>query len=133
MDIEERQAKHIEYFVEQLSALKGSALATVVTDATSHPSLFTFSEILSVFNVLELEGAENSIYLDLLRLFAHGTWTEYKRSFENYLCKFQWRHPYFGIEPVCVDQGFETLPFVTLLLISFFYLFLGNRMVCVHF
>ncbi|XP_019186039.1 PREDICTED: COP9 signalosome complex subunit 7-like isoform X2 [Ipomoea nil] len=79
MDIEERQAEHIEYFVKQASALKGSALSTtVVVEATSHPSLFAFSEILSVPNVLELEGTENSIYLDLLRMFAHGTWTEYK-------------------------------------------------------
>nr|GMC80432.1 COP9 signalosome complex subunit 7 isoform X1 [Ipomoea batatas] len=78
MDIEERQAEHIDYFVKQASALNGSALATVVVEATSHPSLFAFSEIISVPNVLQLEGTENSIYLDLLRMFAHGTWTEYK-------------------------------------------------------
>ncbi|CAH9108420.1 unnamed protein product [Cuscuta epithymum] len=78
MDIEERQAEHIECFVKQASALKGSALATVVVEATSHPSLFAFSELLAVTNILELEGTENSIYLELLRTFAHGTWTEYK-------------------------------------------------------
>lgn len=27
---------------------------------------------------MQLEGTENSIYLDLLRLFAHGTWSDYK-------------------------------------------------------
>lgn len=27
---------------------------------------------------VQLEGTENSAYLDLLRLFAHGTWSDYK-------------------------------------------------------
>ncbi|KAL3833064.1 hypothetical protein ACJIZ3_007800 [Penstemon smallii] len=78
MDIEQKQAEHIDYFVKQASNLKGSALQIVVVEATSHPSLFAFSEILSVPNVLELEGSEHSIFLDLLRMFAHGTWSEYK-------------------------------------------------------
>uniref|UniRef100_M1CGJ9 COP9 signalosome complex subunit 7 n=1 Tax=Solanum tuberosum TaxID=4113 RepID=M1CGJ9_SOLTU len=121
MDIEQKQAEHIEFFVKQASALKGSALTSVIVEATSHPSLFAFSEILSVPSVLEvftvnivlwlcyaidwaiagigchsripfifvvncffvgtcmqLEGTENSVYLDLLRLFAHGTWSDYK-------------------------------------------------------
>lgn len=54
MDIEQRQAEHIEYFVKQASAVKGSALTTVIVDATSHPSLFAFSEILAVPNILEV-------------------------------------------------------------------------------
>ncbi|KAA8515850.1 hypothetical protein F0562_019029 [Nyssa sinensis] len=80
MDIEQKQAEHIEYFVKQTSTLSGSSLANVVIEATSHPSLFAFSEILSVPNVLELQGTENSVYLDLLRLFAHGTWSDYKSN-----------------------------------------------------
>lgn len=27
---------------------------------------------------MQLQGTENSVYLDLLRLFAHGTWSDYK-------------------------------------------------------
>lgn len=54
MDIEERQAEHIDYFVKKASTLKGSALANVVVEATSHPSLFAFSEILSVPSVVEV-------------------------------------------------------------------------------
>ncbi|XP_019188738.1 PREDICTED: COP9 signalosome complex subunit 7-like isoform X3 [Ipomoea nil] len=83
MDIEQRQAEHIEYFVKQASAVRGSALTTVIVDATSHPSLFAFSEILAVPNILELEGTENSMYLYLLRLFAQGTWTQYKNFTGN--------------------------------------------------
>lgn len=80
MDIEQKQAELIDQFVKQASALGGSALASVVADATSHPSLFAFSEILAVPSVLELEGKENSVYLDVLRLFAHGTWSDFKRN-----------------------------------------------------
>ncbi|KAL0425749.1 UNVERIFIED_CONTAM: COP9 signalosome complex subunit [Sesamum radiatum] len=80
MDIEQKQAEHIDYFVKQASNLKGSALSTVIVEATSHPSLFAFSEIIAVSNVLELEGTENSASLDLLRMFAYGTWSEYKSA-----------------------------------------------------
>ncbi|XP_057808334.1 COP9 signalosome complex subunit 7-like isoform X3 [Salvia miltiorrhiza] len=78
MDIEQQQAEHIDYFLKKASTLKDSALSNVVVEATSHPSLFAFSEILAVPNVIELEGTENSAFLDVLRMFAYGTWSEYK-------------------------------------------------------
>ncbi|CAA0813558.1 COP9 signalosome complex subunit 7 [Striga hermonthica] len=78
MDIEEKQAEHVEFFVKQASGVNGAALSNVVVEATKHPSLFAFSELLAVPSVLELEGTENSVFLDLLRMFAHGTWSEYK-------------------------------------------------------
>ncbi|CBI16662.3 hypothetical protein PVL29_019779 [Vitis rotundifolia] len=83
MDIEQRQAELIDAFVKQASTHNGSALATVILDATSHPSLFAFSEILAVPNVVELGGTENSVYLDMLRLFAHGTWSDYKSNVDR--------------------------------------------------
>ncbi|XP_047321590.1 COP9 signalosome complex subunit 7-like isoform X2 [Impatiens glandulifera] len=78
MDLEQNQAEYIACFVKQASLLEGSSLVDVVVESTSHPSLFAFSEILSVPNVIQLQGTENSVYLDLLRLFAHGTWSDYK-------------------------------------------------------
>lgn len=54
MDFEEKQAEHIDYFVKKASSFEGPALANVVVEATSHPSLFAFSEILAVPNVLEV-------------------------------------------------------------------------------
>ncbi|KAJ4712681.1 COP9 signalosome complex subunit 7 [Melia azedarach] len=80
MEIEQKQAQIIDYFVKQASNLNGSTLVSLVVEATSHPSLFAFSEILSVPNLLQLQGTENSAYIDLLRLFAHGTWTDYKSN-----------------------------------------------------
>ncbi|KAL8236163.1 hypothetical protein R6Q59_017244 [Mikania micrantha] len=80
MDIEQKQEEIIEHFVNQASNCNASSLARVIGEAISHPSLFAFSEILSVPNVIELQGTEHSTYLDLLRMFAHGTWSEYKRN-----------------------------------------------------
>ncbi|CAI0548401.1 unnamed protein product [Linum tenue] len=78
MDIEQKQAEMIDHFVKQASSLKGSAIAPLVLEATSNPSLFAFSEILAVPSVAELERTESATLLDTLRLFAHGTWSDYK-------------------------------------------------------
>ncbi|PIA30863.1 hypothetical protein AQUCO_05300004v1 [Aquilegia coerulea] len=80
MDIEQKQAELIEYFVKQAEIHKGLSLGNLIVEATSHSSLFGFSEILSVPNVVQLQGTEHSVYLDLLRLFAHGTWSDYKSN-----------------------------------------------------
>ncbi|GFS35574.1 proteasome component (PCI) domain protein [Actinidia rufa] len=54
MDIDEKQAEHIDYFVKQASTHNDASLSNVVVEATSHPSLFAFSEILAVPNVIEV-------------------------------------------------------------------------------
>lgn len=54
MDIEQKQAEVIDHFVEQASMLKGHALVPLIVEATSNPSLFAFSEILSVPNIQEV-------------------------------------------------------------------------------
>lgn len=54
MDIEQKQAEVIDYFVKQASNRKGASLSEIITEATSHSSLFGFSEILSVPNVAEV-------------------------------------------------------------------------------
>ncbi|CAN6703998.1 unnamed protein product [Malus baccata var. baccata] len=78
MEIEQKQEEVIDHYVRQASSLDGTALGPLVVEVTSHPALFAFSEIIAVPNVLQLEGTENSVYLDVLRLFAHGTWSDYK-------------------------------------------------------
>ncbi|KAM2279982.1 hypothetical protein ACFX1S_040751 [Malus domestica] len=80
MEIEQKQEEVIDHYVKQASSLDGSALGPLVAEVTSHPALFAFSEIIAVPNVLQLEGTGNSVYLDVLRLFAHGTWSDYKRE-----------------------------------------------------
>ncbi|KAJ0961867.1 hypothetical protein J5N97_029695 [Dioscorea zingiberensis] len=80
MDIEHRQAEIIDHFVKQAEVMDGASLAALVLEATSHPSLFAFSEILASPNVRKLEGSRYSLTLDLLRLFAYGTWNDYRSN-----------------------------------------------------
>jgi COP9 signalosome complex subunit 7 len=52
MDIEQRQSELIDHFVKQATAASNPpALSSVIVDATSHPLLFAFSEILALPNV----------------------------------------------------------------------------------
>ncbi|XP_042399161.1 COP9 signalosome complex subunit 7-like isoform X1 [Zingiber officinale] len=82
MDIERKQSEVIDKFVKQAASVDASAsnLAALVLEATAHPSLFAFSEILSVPNLAKLKGTQYSSSLDVLRLFAYGTWSDYKRN-----------------------------------------------------
>ncbi|KAH9300288.1 hypothetical protein KI387_011871, partial [Taxus chinensis] len=80
MEIEQRQAEFVQQFVKEAENVTGVEAAKLILNATSHPSLFAFSEILSVPNITELHGSEFSKFLDLLRLFAHGTWNDYKSN-----------------------------------------------------
>ncbi|KAG2320418.1 hypothetical protein Bca52824_013631 [Brassica carinata] len=68
MDIEQKQAEIIGQLVDRASR------------STSHPCLFAFSEILALLNVAQLEGITHSVCPDVLCLFAHGTWGDYKCS-----------------------------------------------------
>ncbi|PKU71141.1 COP9 signalosome complex subunit 7 [Dendrobium catenatum] len=51
MDIEQQQSEVLQQFVKQAGNLEGASLAALLIEATSHPSLFAFSEILSVPNL----------------------------------------------------------------------------------
>lgn len=54
MDIEQKQAEVIDHFVKQASVHKGPALVALIVEAISNPSLFAFSEILSVPTIQEV-------------------------------------------------------------------------------
>lgn len=43
---------------------------------------------------MQLEGTENSTYFELLRLFAHGTWTDYKGKKPFYIFSFSLQHQF---------------------------------------
>uniref|UniRef100_A0A7N0TDI4 PCI domain-containing protein n=1 Tax=Kalanchoe fedtschenkoi TaxID=63787 RepID=A0A7N0TDI4_KALFE len=85
MEIERKQADLIDHYVKQASSLNGSSLSVLILEATSNPSLFAFSEILAVPTVAQLEGTGQSAYLNLLRLFAYGTWSDYKSNAGSFL------------------------------------------------
>ena len=56
MEIEENQAHLIDHFVKQVSsdAHTPSSLTNLIVQATSHSSLFAFSEILALPNLLQV-------------------------------------------------------------------------------
>lgn len=84
MDIEQKQAELIDQFVKQASALKGSALGSLVAEATSNPSLFAFSEILAVPTVLEVRITLLCLIVYcLLLIFGHYSIAD-KTSFEDF-------------------------------------------------
>uniref|UniRef100_A0A0E0DE06 PCI domain-containing protein n=1 Tax=Oryza meridionalis TaxID=40149 RepID=A0A0E0DE06_9ORYZ len=85
MDAERRQAELIEQFSAQAAALSSSApqLAALVLEATSHPALFAFSELLSLPALSKLTGTQYASSLDVLRLFAYGTLKDYKSNSGN--------------------------------------------------
>ncbi|KAM0833759.1 hypothetical protein ACQ4PT_064072 [Festuca glaucescens] len=100
MDAERRQAELIGQFSAQAAALSSAPqLAALVLEATSHPALFAFSELLTLpalskvtaaLPVLSappspprkfgLAGTQYASSLDLLRLFAYGTLKDYKSN-----------------------------------------------------
>lgn len=55
-DIEQKQAEIIDQFVLRASTCKGDVLCPIIIEATSHPSLFAFSEILALPNVAEVRS-----------------------------------------------------------------------------
>ncbi|OMP10748.1 putative cop9 complex subunit 7a [Corchorus olitorius] len=83
MDIEQKQAELIDHFTKASVGSEGIGSCPRNCRATLHPSLFAFSEILAMPAVAELEGTENAMYLEVLLLFAHGTWNDYKIAETN--------------------------------------------------
>ncbi|XP_074575012.1 COP9 signalosome complex subunit 7-like isoform X2 [Curcuma longa] len=81
MDIERKQSAIIDRFVRQAAGLRSAqSVANLVLEATSHPSLFAFAEILAIPNLSKLLESQYSSYLDVLLLFACGTWKNYQRN-----------------------------------------------------
>jgi COP9 signalosome complex subunit 7 len=82
LEVEQKQADLVQQFVLLAGNARGRAAVELITHATSHPQLFAFSELLASQHIAELKGTEHSASLELLRLFAHGTWSDYKNNEE---------------------------------------------------
>lgn len=54
MELEQKQAEIIDELVRRASTCNGEALLPIIIEATSHPSLFAFSEILALPNVAQV-------------------------------------------------------------------------------
>jgi len=52
----------------------------VIEQVLQAPGVFVFGELLDMPNVKSLEGTENKAHLELLRIFAYGTYPTYKEK-----------------------------------------------------
>eukprot|EP00959_Pyramimonas_sp_CCMP1952_P311910 6527933-Pyramimonas_sp.AAC.1 len=68
----------LEQFCILAKSAKGRAAVQIIAEATSASNLFAFGELLDQPNLKELKGTEYAASYELLRMFAHGTWSDYK-------------------------------------------------------
>jgi len=70
----------LENFRVLAAGAKGEGLTFVIINAIKHPQVFVFGEILTTTNVKELAAhATLKSYAELLRIYAYGTYPEYKK------------------------------------------------------
>ena len=65
-------------FLLLAKSAKGAAAASLISQVLEHPSVFVFGELLDVSGVKDLAGSPSAGSLELLRIFAYGTWSDYK-------------------------------------------------------
>jgi len=73
----------LESFCLLAKNARGRAAVQIIHEATAAPGLFAFGELLDMPNVQQLKEGEFAQSFELLRLFAHGTWPDYKASAAN--------------------------------------------------
>lgn len=70
----------VQQFCGLAQSAKGKAAAALVQQALSHPSVYVFEELLNIPSIQQLaEGADKPV-LELLKIFAYGTYTDYKAN-----------------------------------------------------
>lgn len=73
----------LEGFCLLAKSARGRAAVQIIQEATAAPGLFAFGELLDMPNVQQLKNGEFAQSFELLRLFAHGTWSDYKAAASN--------------------------------------------------
>jgi len=68
----------IQTFVLLSKSAKGKACAAVIQQALSTPNVYVFGELLEMPNVQQLAETEDKKVLELLKIFAYGTYRDYK-------------------------------------------------------
>jgi len=73
----------LQAFVHLAKNAKGKAASGVIQQALSAPTVFVFGELLEMPNIQQLAGTEDSKYLELLKIFAYGTYKDFKNNSAN--------------------------------------------------
>ncbi|KAJ4460136.1 putative COP9 signalosome complex subunit 7b [Paratrimastix pyriformis] len=79
------ESRSLPPFVEAASKLQGRPVVDIILKTINHPNIFVFGEMLDLPQVQELgANAETKPYLNLLELFAYGTYGEFMTNRANY-------------------------------------------------
>lgn len=73
----------LEQFILLAKGTSGSALTTLISQVLEAPGVYVFGELLELANVQELAEGANAAYLQLLNLFAYGTYPDYIANKES--------------------------------------------------
>jgi len=68
----------LEGFEALVKSSSGQAVVMVIQQVLKHPQIFVFGELLEAASVKDLANSQHKPYYDLLRLFASGTYQDYK-------------------------------------------------------
>jgi len=74
------EGNSLQQFVLLAKKAKGKAVAAIIEKALGAPSVFVFGELLEMENVKQLGETEDKRMLDLLKIFAYGTYADYKAN-----------------------------------------------------
>eukprot|EP01116_Phalansterium_solitarium_P016126 TRINITY_DN3672_c0_g1_i1.p1 TRINITY_DN3672_c0_g1~~TRINITY_DN3672_c0_g1_i1.p1 ORF type:complete len:278 (+),score=37.63 TRINITY_DN3672_c0_g1_i1:88-921(+) len=70
----------LQQFVVLAKSSKGKAVSAIIGQATGAPNVFVFGELLELPTVQQLAGTEESKFLELLKIFAYGSFSDYKAA-----------------------------------------------------
>lgn len=73
----------LQTFVHLAKNAKGKAATMAIQQALSATTVFVFGELLDLPNIQQLAGTEDEKFLDLLKIFAYGTYKDYKANSAN--------------------------------------------------
>ncbi|PNJ35190.1 COPS7B isoform 12 [Pongo abelii] len=73
----------LEQFILLAKGTSGSALTALISQVLEAPGVYVFGELLELANVQELAEGANAAYLQLLNLFAYGTYPDYIANKES--------------------------------------------------
>jgi len=73
----------LQQFLILAKSAKGKACSALIQQALAAPNVLVFGELLGHPNVQQLAGTEEQKTFDLLKLFAYGTYQEYKANAAN--------------------------------------------------
>uniref|UniRef100_A0A452UKX5 COP9 signalosome subunit 7B n=1 Tax=Ursus maritimus TaxID=29073 RepID=A0A452UKX5_URSMA len=73
----------LEQFILLAKGTSGSALTALISQVLEAPGVYVFGELLELANVQELAEGANAAYLQLLNLFAYGTYPDYLANKES--------------------------------------------------